>query len=127
MRALTLISLVYLSAHGLGWQGTAHAADESGPFSASAIEAIFPGSFNGVVWGAVKIRFTALQSGRLTAFRGDTSDTGTWDVRGDKLCITLRKWLNGKWRCSHVYERNGWYKAGAISFRPLGTTIAANR
>ena len=126
MRALTLISMVFLSAHAFGGQGAAHAADKSGPFSASTIEAIFPGSYDGVVWGAVKVRFTAHQSGRLTARRGDTSDSGAWDVRGGKLCITLRKWLNGKWRCARVYERDGWYKAGAISLRRLVTTIAAS-
>ena len=126
MRALALILMLCLSTLSFGLQGAAYASDASGAFSAATIQAIFPGSYNAVVWGTVKLRFTAHQSGRLTAFRGDTSDSGTWDVRGGKLCITLRKWLDGKWRCARVHERNGWYKAGAISFRPLDATITAS-
>jgi hypothetical protein len=126
MRAFVLMSMLCLSANVFG-PGTAHASDAGGPLSASTIEAVFPGSYKAVVWGAVKIRFTAKEGGRLTAFRGDTSDSGTWDVRGGKLCITLRKWLSGKWRCSRVHHQDGWYRAGAISFRRLDPTIAARQ
>lgn len=126
MRAFVLMSMICLSAHLLG-PGTAHASDAANPLSAATIQAVFPGSYKAVVWGAVKIRFTAHESGRLTAFRGDTSDSGTWDVRGGKLCITLRKWLNGKWRCSLVHQQDGWYRAGAISFRRLDATVAASQ
>jgi hypothetical protein len=118
--------MLFLSVHSVG-AGTARASDAGGPLSAAAIEAIFPGSYKGVVWGAVKIRFTAHEGGRLIAFRGETTDSGTWDVRGGKLCITLRKWLNGKWRCSRVHQEDGWYRAGAISFRRLNPTIAASQ
>ena len=81
---------------------------------------MFPGQFRAQVKG-YDVRFIASGDGRLKGIYGGFTDTGRWSVRGNRLCITLKDWLDGKTKCAAVRRSaNGpWYLAGSIRFRRM--------
>ncbi len=80
---------------------------------------IFPGQFQAHVRG-YRVRFVATSDGRLKGYYGSISDTGRWSLRGNRLCIMLKDWLDGKTTCSSVRRTRGsWYEARGIRFRRM--------
>ncbi len=79
---------------------------------------IFPGRFQAHVKG-YDVRFIASRNGQLKGYYGGFSDTGRWSLRGNRLCIMLRDWLDGKTTCSPVRRTRGWYLARGIRFRRM--------
>jgi len=77
------------------------------------------GRFSAVVKG-YRVRFIAKGNGRLKGFYGTMSDEGRWSVRGSRLCVMLREWLDGRTTCAPVRRENGdWYRARNIRFRKM--------
>ncbi len=81
---------------------------------------MFPGQFQARVKG-FDVRFIASGDGRLKGFYGSLTDTGRWSVRGNRLCITLKDWLDGETKCAAVRRASHgpWYLAGNIRFRRM--------
>ena len=80
---------------------------------------LFPGQFRARVRG-YDVRFVALADGRLKGFYGALTDEGRWSLRGNRLCIMLKDWLDGKTTCSAVRRARGpWYMARGIRFRRM--------
>ena len=80
---------------------------------------LFPGRFRAHVKG-YDVRFVATRDGRLKGFYGTFTDEGRWSLRGNRLCIMLKDWLDGKTTCSAVRRARGpWYLARGIRFRRM--------
>jgi hypothetical protein len=94
-----------------------HAADR---LTGQEVRDLFPGSFNVIAMGVVKVSLHARSNGTLLAQRGEETDSGSWRVRADKLCIKFRKWLNGDSFCSFVTVDDGWYRVAAVMFQRIG-------
>ncbi len=87
--------------------------------SPAELRKLFPGKFSAVVKG-YRVRFVAKSNGRLKGFYGTLSDEGRWSVRGGRLCVMLRDWLDGRTTCARVRRENdNWYRARNIRFRKL--------
>jgi len=94
--------------------GMAAQASLSGP----ELRKLFPGRFTAVVRG-FQVQFIAHRDGRLVGRFGSLSDSGRWQVRGARLCIMLKDWLDGRNTCAPVRRAGGWYRARDIRFRKL--------
>jgi hypothetical protein len=80
---------------------------------------LFPGRFQVVAHGFLKIRIIASADGSLYARQIGKSDTGVWAIRADQLCIRFTKWLKGRTRCSTVTEQAGWYSTSDVTFKKV--------
>ncbi len=98
--------------------GSLHAATDRA-VSPTELRKLFPGKFSAVVKG-YRVRFVAKGNGHLEGFYGSMSDEGRWSVRGSRLCVMLREWLDGKTTCARVRRENGqWFRARDIRFRKM--------
>ncbi len=87
--------------------------------SSHELRQMFPGQFRAQVRG-YDVRFIASRDGSLKGIYGGFTDSGRWSVRGSRLCIMLRDWLDGKTRCAAVKRAGkGTYLAGDIRFRRM--------
>ncbi|MGF7161424.1 hypothetical protein FHS85_003059 [Rhodoligotrophos appendicifer] len=121
--AAFVISLLALSGAAiLPANSTVNAAE---PVKASALKALFPGKFEGVWKGKQQVQIGADANGTLKGFADGKFDTGKWEIKGDKLCVSFAVWTKGERRCGEVYRSQGWYlglvkKSGEanLKFRP---------
>ncbi len=88
------------------------------PLPSWELRQLFPGTFRAHVKG-YDVRFVASRNGRLKGYYGRFSDEGRWSLRGNRLCIMLKDWLNGTTTCSRVHRARGWYRARGIRFRRM--------
>jgi hypothetical protein len=111
VRKIAPVILVMLS--------VAAAAGESSPVSEGELNRLFPGAFEVVASGVMKIQVMANGDGSLSAEKADDSDTGRWNIEAGKLCIRFSKWLKGEVRCSAVTADGEWYRATDIAFKKV--------
>jgi len=90
------------------------------------LEALFPGVMKGTAYnkhGKADAKFTAKlrPDGTVTASAGFFSDSGTWYVRGNRLCMKFRLISSGKLKCRLVEAVGPWYHAlrmnGRLKYR----------
>ena len=93
-------------------------ASSDRPLPSWELRQLFPGTFRANVKG-YDVRFVASRNGRLKGYYGGFSDEGRWSLRGNRLCIMLKDWLDGKTTCSPVRRTRGWYMARGIRFRRM--------
>ena len=93
-------------------------ASSDRPLPSHELRQLFPGTFRAQVKG-YEVRFVASRNGRLKGYYGSFSDEGRWSLRGNRLCIMLKDWLDGKTTCSPVRRTRGWYLARGIRFRRM--------
>lgn len=86
--------------------------------SGADLRDLFPGVFK-VVFEGSEAQITAHSDGGLEGRSLTESDTGRWDVRGARLCITLESWFEGKTRCSRVTRNGDWFEAQGVRFKKL--------
>jgi hypothetical protein len=103
------------------------AAEAVSRVSESELRQLFPGRFNAIAHGFLKVKITALADGSLFAQQIGKSDTGIWKIRSGELCIKFSKWLKGRTRCSEVTEKAGWYRTDAVAFKRMGDSTLAIR
>jgi hypothetical protein len=101
-------------------------ASDANTITGGELQDLFPGQFKVVVRGVLKLYISAQQDGSLFARQTGKSDTGTWEIRADQLCIKFSKWLKGRMRCSRVVEASGWYKTADAAFKTSDATAAVN-
>jgi hypothetical protein len=92
-------------------------AGELSTLSKRQLNSLFPGEFQVVAHGLLKLHIIASSDGTLLAHRVGKSDTGQWEVRADRLCIKFSNWLKGRTRCSRVSENAGWYSTADVVFK----------
>ena len=109
-----------LSLHVVFWgDGISGARAEGRSLPPQELRQLFPGQFRARVKG-YDVRFVATRDGRLKGFYGTFTDEGRWSLRGNRLCIMLKDWLDGKTTCSAVRRARGpWYLARGIRFRRM--------
>ena len=113
----SFVLLVMLVLLPMGAPGRVAAAERVVP--STELRKIFPGKFQAHVKG-YRVRFVAASNGLLKGYYGSFTDTGRWSVRGNRLCIMLKDWLDGKTTCSPVRRTRGsWYVARGIRFRRM--------
>lgn len=95
-------------------------AADATPVPEHELSQLFPGTFEVVARGTLKIDIVAKGDGSLFAQKAEESDTGKWSVQAGKLCIRFSKWLKGEMRCSVVIEENGWFRTAEVAFRRVG-------
>jgi hypothetical protein len=111
--AAVIVTILTIS----GLQFPPASADEVSSVSERELRQLFPGQFQVVVRGFLKVHITASRDGSLFARQIGKSDTGRWAIRAGTLCIRFSKWLKGRTRCSPVTERAGWYRTADVVFR----------
>jgi hypothetical protein len=89
----------------------------AGELSKRQLNSLFPGEFQVVAHGLLKLHIIASSDGTLLAHQVGKSDTGQWEVRADRLCIKFSNWLKGRTRCSRVSENAGWYSTTDVVFK----------
>ena len=92
-------------------------AGELSTLSKRQLNSLFPGEFQVVAHGLLKLHIIASSDGTLLAHQVGKSDTGQWEVRADRLCIKFSSWLKGRTRCSRVSENAGWYSTNDVVFK----------
>jgi hypothetical protein len=102
---------------------SAASADETSMLSERQLLRLFPGEFQVVAHGFLKLHITASTDGKLSAQQVGKSDTGRWEIRADRLCIKFSKWLKGRTRCSRVRENAGWYSTTDVVFKKSGDVV----
>ena len=102
-------------------------AAEANAVSEQELQDLFPGQFKVVVRGVLRLYISARHDGSLLAKQIGKSDTGTWEIRADQLCIKFSKWLNGRTRCSRVIAASGWYKTTDVAFKKIDGMALANQ
>ncbi len=119
MRKTTIICVLALAAMATTAMGGKLGAATDRAVTPTELRKLFPGRFSAVVKG-YRVRFVAKGNGRLKGFYGGMSDEGRWSVRGSRLCVMLREWLDGRTTCARVRRENGdWYRARDIRFRKM--------
>jgi len=115
---LCAMALLLLALSCTDLAGTGMAAERQ--VAPHELRKMFPGQFRALVRG-FDVRFIASRDGRLKGIYGSLTDTGRWSVRGNRLCIMLKDWLDGKMKCSPVRRaaRGEWYVASGIRFRRM--------
>lgn len=80
-------------------------------FDGRKIRSLFPGTFEARVGGVLPLIIRASGSGALKGklLIAGKSDRGRWQVRSDKLCISWRKWMDGRTTCGYVHRAGSWY------------------
>ena len=81
---------------------SSHAAEAVSRVSEGELRQLFPGQFNAIAHGFLKVRITALADGSLFAQQIGKSDTGVWKIRSGQLCITFSKWAYEALSCSWI-------------------------
>jgi hypothetical protein len=95
------------------------AAEVATKVSERELRQLFPGQFRAIAHGLVKVSITALADGSLFARQVGKSDTGSWNIRSDQLCIKFLTWLKGRTKCSTVTEKAGWYRTSDVAFKKI--------
>ncbi len=108
--------LVFCAMLGAPFAAALAASDQ--PLPSWELRQLFPGQFRAHVKG-YDVRFVASRNGRLKGYYGGFTDEGRWSLRGNRLCIMLKDWLDGKTTCSPVRRTRGWYLARGIRFRRM--------
>ena len=94
-------------------------AAEATGISERELVKLFPGTFQVVVRGIIKIHIVANGDGSLSAQnqKANDSDSGHWSIRAGKLCIQFAKWLENELRCALVIEDGDWYRTADVAFK----------
>jgi hypothetical protein len=94
-------------------------AAEATAISERELVKLFPGTFQVVVRGIIKIHMVANSDGSLSGQnqRVNDSDSGHWSIRAGKLCIQFSKWLKNELRCAVVIEDGDWYRTASVAFK----------
>ena len=68
--------------------------------SAAELQRLLPGArLTGTVAGGGKFEGTYFKNGTLAIRTENDSDTGIWEFEADTVCLTWRKWRDGKRYC----------------------------
>ncbi len=116
---MNLFTLSVLAAIVMAFSSLGARADDTIILSQAELGKLFPGSFQAVVNGAVKVKITARGNGTLVGQMTGQEDRGWWSVKSGKLCIAWTTWLNGKTTCSRVIADDGWYRGNGVKFRKI--------
>jgi hypothetical protein len=103
---------------------SSHGAEAVSQVSERELRQLFPGQFQAIALGFLKVNITILADGSLFAQQIGKSDTGVWKIRSGQLCIRFSKWLKGRTRCSTVTEKAGWYRTNAVAFRKISDSAS---
>jgi hypothetical protein len=94
-------------------------AAEATAISERELAKLFPGTFQAVVHGIIRIDIVANGDGSLSGQnqKANDSDSGHWSIRAGKLCIQFSKWLKSEVRCAVVIEDGDWYRTAGVVFK----------
>jgi hypothetical protein len=92
-------------------------ADEK--LSSDQLRQLFPGNFQAVVRGIVRLKVAAHGNGKLIGEMTGRKLTGSWRVADGKLCIGISTGDEDRSECSDITFADGWYVGDGVRFRPL--------
>jgi len=99
-----LLALAVIVCTGLAMASAQAHADY---LTSSQLRHLFPGQFDAVWKDKINVTLVATANGRLAGETWAKSDTGTWAVRGNRLCISFSAWT--KTKCGPVRRTGDWY------------------
>jgi|RhiMetdeSRZDD1v2_1073273.scaffolds.fasta_scaffold31483_10 hypothetical protein len=117
VRHLAAMAMVVMLAVGPATSGVS--AAEATAISERELAQLFPGTFQVVVRGIIKIHIVANGDGSLSGQnqKANDSDSGHWSIRAGKLCIQFSKWLKSELRCAVVIDDGDWYRTADVAFK----------
>lgn len=102
-------------------------AAESKIVSENELYQLFPGTFQVVARGVLRIDIVAKSDGSLSAKKANDSDTGRWTIQLGKLCIKFSKWLKSQLRCSAVMDDGDWYRTADVAFKKIDGVVLSSQ
>ena len=87
---------------------------------ASELKKLAPGRYSvDIMGGMISMIVTLYPNGRVAGTAKGQSDNGTWSVRGQQMCISWSKWLNGSSHCSSLDKQGGTFKGSSITIKHI--------
>jgi hypothetical protein len=99
----------------LSLSSTSFAGDTLG---ASELKQLTPGRFLVSVYGT-NMTVTLRPNGSVIGAAKGESDSGHWNLMGNRICIGWNKWLGGKTRCSSLVSQVGYYQGSGFTFKRI--------
>ena len=99
----------------LSWSTNAMAEE---PLTAADLHKLLPGTYHFSVADSVKLVATLGGNGRISATtdKGD-HDTGRWRIKGDKICVVFKRWLDRQTHCEGLRNDNGLLRGNGFTIR----------
>ena len=71
--------------------------------SATELKKLAPGRYSvDIMGGMISMIVTLYPNGRVAGVNKGDKDNGTWQIRGQQMCIAWSKWLGGSNHCSSL-------------------------
>jgi hypothetical protein len=86
--------------------------------STNELKQLAPGRFLVSVYGT-SMTVTLRPNGSVQGAAKGESDSGHWNLSGNRLCIGWNKWLGGKTRCSSLVSQVGYYQGSGFTFKRI--------
>ncbi len=86
--------------------------------SSTQLKQLAPGRFLVSVYGT-NMTVTLRPNGSVLGAAKNESDSGHWNLNGNRLCIGWNKWLGGKTRCSSLVSQIGYYQGSGFTFKRI--------
>ncbi len=82
------------------------------------LKQLAPGRFLVSVFGT-SMTVTLRSNGSVLGASKNDSDSGHWNLNGNRLCIGWNNWLGGKTRCSTLATQAGYYQGSGFTFKRI--------
>ena len=88
--------------------------------SATELKKLAPGRYTvDVMGGMISMIVTLYPNGRVAGVSKGEKDQGTWAVRGQQMCISWSKWLNGSSHCSSLNDQGGQLQGAGLTIKHI--------
>jgi hypothetical protein len=87
--------------------------------SSTELKKLAPGSYNVNVMGLVSMVITLYPNGRVSGLAKGEKDQGTWQVKGEQMCIGFSKWLGGSMHCSPLDNQGNKLKGNGLTIQHI--------
>jgi hypothetical protein len=86
--------------------------------SSNELKQLASGRFLVSVYGT-SMTVTLRPNGSILGAAKGESDSGHWNLNGNRLCIGWNRWLGGKTRCSSLVSQVGYYQGSGFTFKRI--------
>jgi hypothetical protein len=89
------------------------------PLGPAELRSLVPGRFQVTLMGVSNIIITLRSNGSMQGTAKSQSDTGHWNLSGNKICIAWNKWLGGQAHCSSLVLQGSYFQGSGFTIRRI--------